>query len=262
MDHIAQFKKSHTQVIVISAFIALMTLVGWVQQPGNLFVNIKTGIILIVLYFLLQGNRWAVNVTLILAGASVFQGGLHILKESSPATIIIYTIIIGSFVLIMWYLQSSKDFERFIRLKSNGYDSASAKPFNEIVKPEQLIAIDHKNIRTTNDYFGLAEKLVHASGLKNKNVALSKDEHYGVLTLETETVNYEIPFNREINVFDRQFIDRFNSILDYFGLTERFYIVHPHSILNIDHQSLTVAFVTEIEYQQLTSSGYLENKAG
>ena len=117
----------------------------------------------------------------------------------------------------------------------------------------------HKEIRESTYYLVLLKKLLKLSSVNNliERISIS-DENKNNIEIETNESIFELEINKDINVFDRNFIYRLNNVLESLDQENQFYFVHPKSIINRNFESLSLAFINEQKFNELVELGYAE----
>ncbi|MFK7774555.1 MAG: hypothetical protein AB8F94_20610 [Saprospiraceae bacterium] len=261
MDHFKTFLINQKRIQNISWFLFLLITISFfislAQGSTNVFLHAAKMIVVgIVLLNLNNGKKWAVKVILIIVMISILQCIAGILSVEGIAKLYYIILLIG-FIFIVKFLSDSRGFDTFFRLKNNNFDPSpkEGNDFMDLVKNEKMIEFEHRKITTPSDYFELLPKLFALCHVENQILKITHQEN--IFNIETSETLYELAFNNQQNIFDRNIIEGINFILEGMEAKHFLYFAHPKNILNQD-PILTFVIGSKLNsYQKLVKNGYV-----
>ncbi len=263
MDQFERYAQSRKHIINIIAFLVIMGILTIINvaafTPNRLLFSIfKLAFLTIAAYYLLEGKRWAVIVISIVSTISILQGLFGLTLFHQVGYLVFNVGVIIGFGFIVWYLNSSKQFDEYIKLVKNGahLGSSAHKKIQGIIDDETIVEIEHKKVTTPEAYVHLCKKLIEKASIRDQIVDITAEE--GKVSLETNDTVFEISYNNSFNIFDRNFINAFNAVLGGLNVEKEFFYIYPEGILKPSDHAIYVAQLSETEFQELSKNGYLK----
>ena len=264
VDAISKAKNGRIQVLIISAFFALLVslaIYANIAVKHNLLVAVfQVGLYSFAIYAFIKAESYARNLILILCLLNII-GLIYELTRSfiysEIETSLINCVFLFAFIYIIYFIGSSEPYKAYNQFKTNGFhfNKISIPELETIVPEDALLTIPIKGYGNPQSYINLCHQIFDTFQLSDLVTDIYAEEYKpNQITIVTEEETFQLKFYMQSQVFNTNFVKQLHNKLKYAYAPKKLDIVYPKTYWY--SSTIALALLEPQEFKMLQEFGY------